>query len=121
MRLGLRADVCWADLSWDPDRPLYDIMTEWTVFGGSIFYFSAVLGVYLLRYRRPDADAPIARWVIRSCRLVFIIFYVGFLISMFLAQWQDRLIGLGLIATGAIAFWLWGEKAPDTAGVARES
>ena len=86
-------------LSWT-DRPLYDIMTEWTVFGGSIFYFSAVLGVYLLRYRRPDAQRPYRTLGYPIVPAVFIIFYVGFLISMFLAQWQDRMIGLGLIATG---------------------
>ena len=55
-------------LSWQPNRQLYDIMTEWTVFGGSIFYFSAVFGVFILRYRRPDAQRPTARWAIHSCR-----------------------------------------------------
>jgi basic amino acid/polyamine antiporter, APA family len=97
-------------LSWT-DRPLYDIMTEWTVFGGSIFYFSAVVGVFVVRFLRPHAERPYRTLGYPIVPAIFLIFYVGFLISMFLAQPEDRLIGLGLIAIGAVAYWLFCDKA----------
>jgi hypothetical protein len=34
---------------------------------------------------------------------------------MFWDNPQDRLIGLGLIALGAVAYYLWGQRDPDAA------
>ena len=104
-------------LSWEKDRPLYDIMTEWTVFGGSIFYFSAVIGVFILRYQRPDAERPYRTLGYPLVPAVFIVFYVGLLASMFVAQPVDRLIGIGLIASGAVAYYLLADRpaAPSLA------
>jgi APA family basic amino acid/polyamine antiporter len=97
-------------LSWEPKRPLFDIMTEWTVFGGSIFYFSAVVGVFVLRRRRPDAPRPYRTWGYPWVPLVFLAFYVFLLASMYWAQPRDRLIGIGLISLGAVAYYAWGES-----------
>ncbi len=47
-------------LSWDPNAQLFNLMSEWTVFGGSIFYFSAVVAVIVLRIRRPQAPRPVS-------------------------------------------------------------
>jgi APA family basic amino acid/polyamine antiporter len=91
-------------LSWEPQRPLFDILTEWTVFGGSIFYFSAVVGVFILRRQRPDADRPYRTWGYPLVPLVFLTFYVFLLASMYWAQPRDRMIGLVLIGVGAIAY-----------------
>ena len=105
-------------LSWDPDRQLFDILTEWTVFGGSIFYFSAVGGVFVLRYRRPEAPRPYRTWGYPLVPLVFLVFYVFLLASMYWAQPIDRLIGLGLIGLGAVAYFAWGESDSQVAATA---
>ena len=73
-------------LSWDPTVQLFDILTEWTVFGGSIFYFSAVAGVFMLRRRRPDAERPYRTWGYPWVPAVFLAFYVFLLGSMFMAR-----------------------------------
>jgi APA family basic amino acid/polyamine antiporter len=99
-------------LSWDPNVQLFDILTEWTVFGGSIFYFSAVVAVFILRARRPDAERPYRTWGYPLTPAVFLGFYVFLLASMYWARPMDRMIGLGLIALGAIAYFLWGERTP---------
>ncbi|HEX3724992.1 MAG TPA: APC family permease, partial [Pirellulales bacterium] len=98
-------------LSWDPHRQLFDILTEWTVFGGSIFYFTAVAGVFVLRIRRPDLHRPYRTWGYPVVPAVFLAFYVLLLASMYWAQPRDRLIGLGLIALGAVAYYAWGRPA----------
>ena len=104
-------------LSWDPKVQLFDILTEWTVFGGSIFYFSAVAGVFLLRWMRPDADRPYRTWGYPIVPLIFLSFYVFLLVSMFQARPIDRLIGMGLIGAGTIVYYLWGQR---TAGPWRD-
>jgi APA family basic amino acid/polyamine antiporter len=99
-------------LSWQENRPLFDILTEWTVFGGSIFYFSAVAAVMILRARRPDAERPYRTWGYPLVPLVFLAFYVFLLVSMYVAQPVDRMIGLGLIAAGAVVYYIWGDRSP---------
>jgi APA family basic amino acid/polyamine antiporter len=97
-------------LSSNPERPLFMIMTEWTVFGGSIFYFSAVAAVFILRFRRPDAERPYRTWGYPAVPTLFLAFYVFLLASMFWAQPQDRLIGIGLISLGAVVYFAVGQK-----------
>lgn len=107
-------------LSWDPNVQLFDILTEWTVFGGSIFYFSAVFAVFILRRTRPDAERPYRTWGYPLVPAVFLAFYVFLLGSMFWARPLDRLVGLGLIALGVIVYARWGERgtaaSPDNYG-----
>jgi basic amino acid/polyamine antiporter, APA family len=100
-------------LNQDPTRPLYDVLPEWTVFGGSIFYFSAVVGVFVLRFRRPDALRPYRTWGYPVVPAVFIGFYIFLLASMYWAQPADRLIGLGLISLGAIAYFAVADRSPE--------
>ena len=99
-------------LSWDPNVQLFDILTEWTVFGGSIFYFSAVVAVFMLRWQRPDAARPYRTWGYPVVPAMFLVFYVFLLASMYWARPVDRLIGLGLIALGAVVYFIWGQRAP---------
>jgi APA family basic amino acid/polyamine antiporter len=99
-------------LSWDPDAQLFDLMSEWTVFGGSIFYFSAVVAVFVLRARRPDAERPYRTWGYPVVPLVFLVFYVFLLASMFWERPAHRLIGIGLISAGAVVYWRWGQSHP---------
>jgi basic amino acid/polyamine antiporter, APA family len=98
-------------LSWDPDAQLFDLMSEWTVFGGSIFYFSAVLAVFVLRVRRPDAPRPYRTWGYPIVPVIFLSFYVFLLVSMFWERPAHRMIGLGLIGMGAIVYY-WNAKPP---------
>ena len=60
--------IAMADVGSGTDEPLFDRLTNYCIFGGSIFYLSAVLAVFVLRRRRPDAVRPIAPGAIPSCR-----------------------------------------------------
>jgi basic amino acid/polyamine antiporter, APA family len=104
-------------LSWDPNAQLFDLMSEWTVFGGSIFYFSAVVAVFVLRVRRPDQPRPYRTWGYPLVPAVFLAFYVFLLVSMFWERPTHRLIGIGLIAMGAVVYF-WNERGSMTAGPA---
>jgi len=115
MALWACALIMMGGLSWDPNVRLFDILTEWTVFGGSIFYFSAVAGVFVLRWRRPTADRPYRTWGYPLVPLVFLGFYVFLLASMYWERPMDRMIGLGLIGLGAIAYYAGGERTPRPA------
>ena len=98
-------------LSWDPNAQLFNLMSEWTVFGGSIFYFSAVVAVFVLRIRRPDAERPYRTWGYPLVPLVFLAFYAFLLVTMLMENFGHRMVGLGLISIGAIVYYAFA-KAP---------
>jgi APA family basic amino acid/polyamine antiporter len=102
--------IAMGGLSWDPNVQLFVILTEWTVFGGSIFYFSAVLAVFILRFRRPDVERPYRTWGYPIVPAVFLTFYVFFLASMYWARPIDRMIGIGLISIGAVVYFACADR-----------
>ncbi len=97
------------DVTRDETKPLAQVLINYCIFGGSIFYFSAVLAVFVLRYRRPDVARPYRTWGYPVVPAVFLAFYLFFLVNMFCAQPFESSAGLGFIALGlvlyAIAVW----------------
>ncbi|MEX0977448.1 MAG: amino acid permease [Pirellulales bacterium] len=101
-------------LSWDPNAQLFNLMSEWTVFGGSIFYFSAVVAVFVLRARRPDAVRPYRTWGYPLVPLVFLAFYAFLLITMLWENPGHRMVGLGLISIGAVVYFVFAKRTPQS-------
>lgn len=99
-------------LSWDPDAQLFNLMSEWTVFGGSIFYFAAVVAVFVLRVRRPHAERPYRTWGYPVVPLIFLAFYAFLLITMLWENPGHRLVGLGLISIGAVVYFVFADRTP---------
>ncbi len=90
-----------------PEKPLFDVLTDYAIFGGSLFYFLAVLAVFVFRAQLPDAPRPYRTWGYPWTPAVFVVFYIFLLASMFLAAWRESLLGLSLIAAGAATYaWL---------------
>jgi len=99
-------------LSWDPNEQLFNLMSEWTVFGGSIFYFSAVVAVFVLRARRPDAVRPYRTWGYPLVPIIFLAFYAFLLVTMLWEKPGHRLVGLGLISMGAVVYLTLADRKP---------
>jgi basic amino acid/polyamine antiporter, APA family len=100
-------------LSWDPNAQLFNLMSEWTVFGGSIFYFLAVAAVIVQRRRRPDLERPYRTWGYPVVPLVFLAFYAFLLVTMLLENPGHRLVGLGLISIGAVVYFVFERRGPE--------
>jgi APA family basic amino acid/polyamine antiporter len=88
------------------DRPtnLADWLTSYCIFGGSIFYLSAVLAVFVLRKRRPDAVRPYRAWGYPITPAIFVLFYIFLLGTLFYARPRECLWGLSLIAAGLVVY-----------------
>lgn len=97
--------VLLGDLSPDPRKRLFDVLTDYCVFGGSLFYLASVLAVFVLRIKRPDAERPYRTWGYPLVPLVFVVFYVMFLGFMLWNSWYESLWGLTLILAGAAFYW----------------
>ncbi|MGD9647204.1 MAG: APC family permease, partial [Pirellulales bacterium] len=98
-----------------PPKPLFDVLTDYAIFGGSVFYFLAVAAVFVLRYRRPDAERPFRTWGYPVTPLVFLVFYLFLLVSMFTAAPMQCGSGLLLIVAGMAVFAIWGRRGNASA------
>ena len=90
-----------ADLSADPGERLFDWLTNYVVFGGSIFYLAAVVAVFVLRRKMPDLERPYRTWGYPWVPAVFVVAYVGLLASMFLAGPGEAVSGPGVDCAGS--------------------
>ncbi len=68
----------------------------------------------VLRVRRPDAVRPYRAWGYPLVPLVFLAFYAFLLVTMLLENPGHRLVGLGLISVGAIVYFAFARRTPDT-------
>jgi APA family basic amino acid/polyamine antiporter len=91
-------------------KRLYDVLTDYAIFGGSMFYFAAVAAVFVFRVRRPDLPRPYRTWGYPVVPLIFMTGYVFIIGSMFWAAPTECLTGLILIAVGLPFYWLTTRK-----------
>jgi APA family basic amino acid/polyamine antiporter len=103
--------VLLGDLSPDPNKRLFDVLTDYCVFGGSLFYLAAVVAVFVLRVKQPDAERPYRTWGYPLVPLVFVVFYIALLGFMLWNSWFESLCGLALIIVGMLFYWLTAEPA----------
>jgi APA family basic amino acid/polyamine antiporter len=82
------------------NRRLFDVLTDYCIFGGSIFYLLAVLAVFVLRIRRPEAARPFRTPIYPFVPAVFVMFYVGLLVSMAVANPRESAAGLAFVSVG---------------------
>jgi amino acid transporter len=96
-----------ADLSPVANKTLFDVLTDYCIFGGSVFYYTAVIGVFVLRVRMPNAERPYRTWGYPVVPAIFIVFYTFLLATMISGSetWRQSLSGLGLIALGIPAYF----------------
>jgi APA family basic amino acid/polyamine antiporter len=109
--------VAAADVTGHLEQRLFDVLTNYAIFGGSIFYLAAVVAVFVLRRRHPDWVRPYRTWGYPVVPGVFVVFYAFFLISMLWATPREALTGLSLIGLGIVAYFLFfarGEENDST-------
>ncbi len=94
------------DVTREEGVPLSEVLTNYCIFGGSIFYFSAVLAVFVLRRRQPDTPRPYRTWGYPLVPLVFLLFYAFFLVNMFRSRPLESGVGLGFIGLGLVLYAL---------------
>lgn len=100
-------DVAAAEPPAKPQKKrLFDVLTDYTIFGGSLFYFAAVAAVFVLRIKHPDMPRPYRTWGYPVTPLIFLTGYVFVIGSMFVAAPRECGTGLLLIAAGLPFYWL---------------
>lgn len=84
----------------------FDQLTDMIIFAVFIFYGATTLGVFILRYRLPDAHRPYKVWGYPIVPAIFILFCIGLLFNTILARPREAAIGLTLTLLGVPVYWL---------------
>ena len=80
---------------------------SFAMFAGWIFYGLAVVGVIVLRIKRPEWERPYRMWGYPVTPVLFAIASVGLVANTLITQPLPSLAGLGLIASGVpVYFWM---------------
>lgn len=90
------------------ERPgdAFDLLTDFVIFGSSIFYALTVAAVYVLRARRPEWTRPYRAWGYPVVPAIYLIAFTAALTSLLLYKPVPSMVGLGLIAAGGVVYAL---------------
>ncbi|MEX2175233.1 MAG: amino acid permease [Pirellulaceae bacterium] len=86
----------------------FDVLTDFVIFGGSIFYAMAVAAVFVLRWKRPDLDRPYKTWGYPITPALYLLAFTGALASMLYDKWLQTAAGSVLILAGVVAYYAMG-------------
>lgn len=92
------------------DKTIFDVLTNFVIFGSSIFYALSAAAVIVLRIKHPEWPRPYKTWGYPFVPVFFVTFYAWFLWNVFWERPGEACAGLGLIALGVpvyLLFWLW--------------
>jgi basic amino acid/polyamine antiporter, APA family len=95
----------------------FNALTDFVIFGGSLFYALAVGAVFVLRFKRPDLPRPYRTWGYPVTPALYLLAFAGALVSMLIDKWYQTAIGSLLILAGVI-YYNWAirreRRAPST-------
>jgi amino acid transporter len=98
------------------DKPLFDIMTDFAMFGAVIFETLAVSTIFVFRRRFPNADRPYRCPGYPLVPLLYLAIPAMILTNM-LTDPEHRIesaAGIGFIALGALVYYAWDRKPKTT-------
>jgi len=100
------------------NKSIFDLLTNFVIFAGSIFYSLCVLAVIILRFKHPEWPRPYRTWGYPVIPLLFLAFYAWFLTVVFIGEPFEALAGIALIALGLPVHWWWNRRNnPRTANL----
>lgn len=97
--------------SFNPNLPLnkppFDVITDFAMFGATTFETLAVASVFVFRWKRPDAERPYRCWGYPFVPAIYVIILAVIVTNMFFNQGTEALAGVGFILTGAAVYGLF--------------
>jgi APA family basic amino acid/polyamine antiporter len=88
----------------------FEELLKFAVFGAWIFLGLAVLGVFILRKRRPDMPRPYKTWGYPVTPAVFVLAAMFILVNTIVKSFWNSFASLALIALGIPAYLYWNKK-----------
>lgn len=98
----------------------FDQLTDMIIFAVFIFYGATTLGVFILRWKMPDAHRPYKVWGYPIVPAVMVLFCAALFFNTILVRPREAAMGMVLMLTGIPMYWWFirkqnkkPEAAPD--------
>lgn len=86
---------------------LYSDLLDYVIFAALLFYILTILGIFVLRYRRPNADRPYQAFGYPVVPLFYIIAATGILGVLLTYETQTAGMGMLIVLLGVPVYLLW--------------
>jgi amino acid transporter len=93
------------DLNVPTDKSVFDILTDFAMFGAVIFETMAVLSIFVFRRTQPDAPRPYRCWGYPVVPLLYVLLPGMVLANMFFKQRAEVFTGTAFILLGMAVYW----------------
>lgn len=102
-----------------PGKPLFDVLTDYAMFGAVVFETMAVASIFMFRWKRPDAERPYRCLGYPWTPAIYVLCFAGLTANYFVTE-EKRLeaySGLAFALAGAAVYVLFLRRASDKADV----
>src|SRR5881296_3361076 len=86
---------------------LYGNLLDYVISAALIFYILTIFGIFLLRWRRPDAERPYRAFGYPIVPALYVIGATVILVVLFMYQTATTWPGLIIVLTGVPAYFFW--------------
>jgi APA family basic amino acid/polyamine antiporter len=90
---------------------LYSDLLNYVVFAVLLFYVLTIIGIFVLRRKRPDAERPYRAFGYPFVPLLYIVAATAIMIVLLLYQTQTAGGGLIIVLLGLPVYWLWSRSS----------
>jgi len=86
---------------------LYSDLLDYVVFAALLFYVLTIIGIFVLRAKRPEAERPYRAFGYPFVPMVYVLAAVAIMLVLLLYQTQTAGTGLVIVLVGLPVYWLW--------------
>jgi APA family basic amino acid/polyamine antiporter len=86
---------------------LYSNLLNYVVFAALLFYVLTIVGIFVLRIRRPDAERPYKAFGYPVLPLLYIVAAGGIMGVLLLYETQTAGMGMVIVLLGLPVYWMW--------------
>jgi APA family basic amino acid/polyamine antiporter len=97
---------------------LYSDLLDYVVFSVLIFYVLTIAGIFVLRFRRPEAERPYRAFGYPFVPLLYIVAALAIMFILLLYKTQTTWPGLVIVLLGVPVYLLWSRRSSATARAA---
>jgi APA family basic amino acid/polyamine antiporter len=89
---------------------LYNDLLDYVIFAALLFYALTILGVFVLRKTRPNAERPYRAFGYPWLPLLYIVAAIGIMVVLLLYKTQTAGRGMVIVLLGLPVYWLWSRE-----------
>lgn len=89
----------------------FDQLTNMLIFAAFFFYGATAFGVFVMRYRAPNAERPYRVWGYPVVPALFVLFCISLIYITCYNNPREAEIGAGLMLTGVPMYFFWNFKS----------